>query len=55
MPVVHRDIFEVANLDLGEMAAVLPAWIAEGLVTTNEERTALFLQENATASYSSSS
>ena len=48
MPVAHRDIFESANLDLGEMAAVLPDWIADGLLSSNDERAAVFMQANAT-------
>ena len=47
-PVCHRDIFEASNIDLGELAAVLPEWIADGLISSNEERASVFLQENAT-------
>jgi hypothetical protein len=49
-PVVHRDVFESANLDLGEMAAVLPEWISAGLTSSNEQRAAAFVQENAAPS-----
>jgi hypothetical protein len=50
MPVSHRDIFETTDLDLAEMAAVLPAWISDGLTASNDDRAAAFLQESATRS-----
>ena len=50
MPVSHRDMFEDGDLDVTELAAVLPAWMADGLTTSNEDRAIAFVQDNGVQS-----
>ena len=54
IPVAYRDDFDTSVLDLSEMEAVIPEWIATGLITSNDERAAAFVQANETLSSSRS-
>ena len=47
IPVAHRDIF-AQDINTDEMEAVLPQWMAEGLIGSNHDRALAFMQENVT-------
>ena len=50
-PIAHRDTFSEASMDVDELAAVLPEWLEAGLMSSNDERAAVFMQENAMPNY----